>query len=108
MKRRRVLIEDSRRNGRYLRTTWHAEGRMFVLSTWTDEICTGAVRIPVDKAHLLVNLLSDGMGDALDAKSVPAAAKAPRKKPSPTAASLQRQLSEAKDRFLGWWRDPAK
>lgn len=108
MKRRRVLIEDSRRNGRYLRTTWHAEGRTFVLSTWTDEVCTGAVRIPVERASDLVNLLSDGMGDALDAKAVPARAAKPGKTLSPTAASVQRQLTEAKRRFLTWWRQPTK
>jgi hypothetical protein len=64
VKRRRVLIGDARRNGRYLRATWHPEGRMFVLSTWTDEVCTGAVRVPVDQAADLVNLLADGLGDA--------------------------------------------
>lgn len=64
VKRRRVLIGDARRNGRYLRATWHPEGRMFVLSTWTEEVCTGAVRLPVEQAADLVNLLADGLGDA--------------------------------------------
>lgn len=109
IKRRRVLIGDSRGNGRYLRATWHAEGQMFVLSTWTDEVCTGAVRIPVEKASDLVNLLSDGMGDAIAGEALPAAAAKPsRKTPSTTAASVQRQLTEAKGRFLRWWREPAK
>lgn len=97
VRRQRVLIGDTRRNGRYLRATWHAEGRMFVLSTWTDELCTGAVRIPVQKAPELINLLSDGLGDALDPRPVE-----PRQ-PSPMA-SAQVQVLGMKARFLRWMR----
>lgn len=96
-----MLIEDSRRNGRYLRTTWHAEGRMFVLSTWTDEVCTGAVRIPVERAPDLINLLTDGVGDALEAPAKPTG-----KAPSPTTAAIQQHLNEARSRFLRWLREP--
>lgn len=103
-KRRRVLIEDTRRNGRYLRTTWHAEGRMFVLSTWTDEVCTGAVRIPVERAPDLINLLSDGVGDALERPARPD--RQPAKAVSPTTAAIQQHLNEAKSRFLRWLREP--
>jgi hypothetical protein len=71
VKRRRVLIADARDNGRYLRTTWHAEDGMFVLSTWAGEVCTGAVRIPVDRAPDLINLLVDGLGDAAASEPVP-------------------------------------
>ena len=44
--RRRVFIEDARHNGVYLRTTWHDEAGQFVISTWNDDVCTGAVRVP--------------------------------------------------------------
>jgi hypothetical protein len=62
--RRRVLIEDARRDGSYLRTTWHAERRAFVVSTWRGEVCTGAVRVPVAAAGELARLLVDGLTQA--------------------------------------------
>jgi hypothetical protein len=62
--RRRVLIEDTRHDGSYLRTTWHAERRAFVVSIWRDEVCTGAVRVPVAAAGELARLLIDGLADA--------------------------------------------
>jgi hypothetical protein len=62
--RRRVLIEDTRRDGSYLRTTWHAERRAFVVSTWRGEVCTGAVRVPVAAAGELASLLIDGLAHA--------------------------------------------
>jgi hypothetical protein len=62
--RRRVLIEDARRDGSYLRTTWHAERRAFVVSTWRGEVCTGAVRVPVAAAGELARVLIDGLTHA--------------------------------------------
>ena len=41
---RRVLIEDARRDGHHLRVTWHPGNRQFVVSTWHDDVCTGATR----------------------------------------------------------------
>jgi hypothetical protein len=70
--RRRVLIEDARGDGNYLRTTWHAERRAFVVSTWRDEVCTGAVRVPVAAAAELARLLIDGLSDAATTTSAPA------------------------------------
>jgi hypothetical protein len=63
-KRRRVLIEDARRDGSYLRVTWHPEGRVFVVSTWRDEVCTGAIRVRADASAELAGLLVDGLADA--------------------------------------------
>lgn len=51
-------------DGSYLRTTWHAERRAFVVSTWRDEVCTGAVRVPVGAAGELARLLIDGLAEA--------------------------------------------
>jgi hypothetical protein len=62
--RRRVLIEDVRRDGSYLRMTWHAERSAFVVSTWRGEVCTGAVRVPVAAARELTHLLIDGLTQA--------------------------------------------
>jgi hypothetical protein len=61
--RRRLFIEDARRNGLYLRTTWHPEARQFVISTWNDDVCTGAVRVPVAEVAQLIGLLADGLAD---------------------------------------------
>ncbi|HEY8545101.1 MAG TPA: hypothetical protein VIL36_08635 [Acidimicrobiales bacterium] len=94
VRRHRVLIGDARHNGRYVRATWHADGRVFVLSTWADEVCTGAVRVPVHKAPELINLLSDGLADALDPRQV-----AERKTPSPIEAA-QVQMLGLKARIL--------
>jgi hypothetical protein len=62
--RRRVLIEDARRDGSYLRTTWHAERRAFIVSTWRGDVCTGAVRVPVAAAGELARVLIDGLTQA--------------------------------------------
>jgi hypothetical protein len=62
--RQRVFVEDSRNDGTYLRATWHAEGRQFVVSTWRDDVCTGAVRVPASSAPELITLLADGLADA--------------------------------------------
>jgi hypothetical protein len=64
LRRRRVLVGDARNNGSYLRTTWHVEGRVFVVSTWDEEVCTAAVRVPVEDAAGLVGLLVDGLAEA--------------------------------------------
>lgn len=63
--RRRVFIEDARRDGSYLRATWHAERQAFVVSTWRNEVCTGAVRVPVTAAGDLATLLIAGLTDAV-------------------------------------------
>lgn len=67
-KRRRVLIEDARGDGSYLRVTWHPEGgktgQVFVVSTWREEVCTGAIRVPVAASADLAGLVLDGLRDA--------------------------------------------
>ena len=65
--RRRVFVEDARGNGLYLRPTWHAEAQQFVLSTWHDDVCTAAVRVPAERAADLIALLADDMADAMPA-----------------------------------------
>jgi hypothetical protein len=86
--RRRVFIEDARRNGMYLRTTWHPEAGQFVISTWSDEVCTGAVRVPAAEAAELIGLFADGLADAATA-------------PAPPAPSTRPGLA---DRVRGWLR----
>lgn len=65
LRRRRVLIEDARRNGHHLRATWHADRRQFVLSTWRDDVCTGSARLAIEDAAELASLLVDGVTQAV-------------------------------------------
>ncbi len=85
---RRVLIEDARGDGSYLRTTWHAERRAFVVSTWRDEVCTGAVRVPVAAAGELARVLIDGLADA--ATTPPPAGPAGESRARPTVLARAR------------------
>lgn len=92
--RRRVLIEDARRNGHHLRATWHAESRQFVFSTWRDDVCTGAARVAVEDVAELTGLLVDGLADS-------ASTKPPT--PSPRVPSPSRSAGLG-DRARAWWR----
>jgi hypothetical protein len=67
-RRHRVLIEDARRNGHHLRATWHPETCQFVVSTWNDDVCTGATRLAVDDVSELTGLLVDGLAEAASAR----------------------------------------
>jgi hypothetical protein len=63
----RVFVEDIRSDGKYLRMTWHPELSGFIVSNWDGDVCVGATRVPVDAAPQLVQLLTNGMADALSA-----------------------------------------
>jgi hypothetical protein len=81
-KRHRVFVEDARGNGSYLRATWHPERRLFTISTWTGEVCTGAVRLPAAQASEVVGLMVDGLAELatpVDARPGLGAAPAPRR-----------------------------
>ncbi|HET6953429.1 MAG TPA: hypothetical protein VFI47_23830 [Acidimicrobiales bacterium] len=88
--RRRVLIEDVRRDGHLLRVTWHPERRQYVLSTWHGEVCTGAVQVDVAGGAELASLLVDGLA---------AAATLPREAGRPPARS---GLPGLVDRLRAW------
>jgi hypothetical protein len=68
-KRHRVFVEDARRNGSYLRATWHPDRRMFVLSTWNGDVCTGAVQLPAAEAADLIGLVADGLAEMAETAS---------------------------------------
>ncbi len=61
---RRVFLEDIRRDGRYLRCTWHPDRDAFVLSVWEDDVCVGATRIGTTGAAQLIAVLGQGLADA--------------------------------------------
>src|SRR5262245_58298017 len=90
--RRRVLIEDARRNGQHLRITWHAEARQFVFSTWRDDVCTGASRVAVEDVAVLTGLLVDGLADSATAGPAPS---------GPTPSDRELGLG---DLARAWWR----
>lgn len=94
--RRRVLIEDARRNGHHLRATWHAETRQFVFSTWRDDVCTGATRVAVEDVAELAGLLVEGLADSAGTSPAP-----PSPSPRPGAS---RGASGLGDRARAWWR----
>ena len=65
-----MFIEDVRRNGSFLRVTWHGDERTFVVSNWEDDVCVGASRVDVQGAAKLVGLLADGIADAATPRPV--------------------------------------
>ena len=86
--RRRVFVEDARRNGQFLRVTWHGDKQQFVVSNWDDTVCVGATRVPVADAADLVGVLVEGIADAaVDRSTV-----------TPEPRSLVEHLR-------AWWRD---
>jgi hypothetical protein len=90
-----VLIADTRHNGTYLRTTWHADRHMYVVSIWNEEVCLGAVRVPLEDATELMSLLMDGMAETIGdmpLPEVPPAAGPPRPSLGRTWDALRAQL----------------
>ena len=89
--RRRVFVEDARGNGQFLRVTWHAEKRQFVVSNWEDTVCVGATRIDVDDVPDLVGVLVRGLAEAA----------APPAEAPPAEAAVPQTLVE---HLRTWWR----
>jgi hypothetical protein len=91
-RRRRVLIEDARRNDQYLRATWHDDRGQFVISTWRADVCTGAARISAADGAALAGLLVDGLADAAAAPAAapPADGPAPARRSTGAAALVDR------------------
>jgi hypothetical protein len=83
----RVFVEDERRDGKFLRLTWHGDRRTFVVSTWDGSVCVGATRVPVSEAPALIHVLARGLADATT--TVPG--------PTPPRSLV--------DHLRTWWRD---
>ena len=62
--RRRAFVEDARRNGQFLRITWHRDRRQFVVSNWDGTVCVGATRVCVEDAPALIDVVTRGLADA--------------------------------------------
>ena len=61
---RRVFLEDVRRDGRFLRCTWHPDRDAFVLSVWEEDVYGGATRIGTTDAARLIAVSGDGLAEA--------------------------------------------
>jgi hypothetical protein len=85
----RLFVEDSRRNGGFLRVTWHGDEQQFVVSNWEGNLCVGATRVSVEEVPGLVGLLAEGLADA--------AARAGAADPPAPRTLLQH--------LRAWWRD---
>jgi hypothetical protein len=101
-RRQRVIIEDARRNGHYLRVTWHPELRQFVVSTWHDDVCTGAAQLSAADGAELAALLVDGLADAATTPIV-----APATGGAPGGVALADRAAAAVARLRAWWRRSA-
>ena len=84
----RVLVEDVRRDGSFLRITWHPEKGAFVVSNWEGTVCTGATRIAPEAVPELVSLLVRGLAE--DAAS------------AGTRSGAQPARRSARDRWDRW------
>ena len=59
----RVLIEDVRGDGRFLRVTLHPESDVIVISHWEGETCVAATRVPTADVGDLIELLREARPD---------------------------------------------
>jgi hypothetical protein len=66
-----VVVEDMRRDDTYMRVTWHAESRVFVVSHWSRDVCVAATRIPVEAAPDLIQVLVRGLAESSSAADAP-------------------------------------
>lgn len=87
---RRVFVEDERRDGKFLRTTWHPDRRTFVVSTWDGAVCVGAARIRVEQAPPLIEVLARGLADAAV---------------EPVAPVEPSQRLSLREHLRTWWRE---
>jgi hypothetical protein len=100
-RRHRVIIEDARHNGHYLRITWHPERRQFVVSTWRDDVCTGAAQLSAADGAEVAALLVEGLADAA---TTPVPAPATGAGPGEGGAALADRAAAAIARLRAWWR----
>lgn len=76
--RRRAFVEDARRNGQFLRITWHRDRQQFVVSNWDGTVCVGATRVGVEDAPALIDVVARGLAEAaVDGQPASATAPAP-------------------------------
>ena len=89
--RRRAFVEDARRNGQFLRITWHRDRQQFVVSNWDGTVCVGATRVRVEDAPAVIDVVARGLADAAVDGQAPVG-------PAPTRLTLVEHLR-------AWWRE---
>jgi hypothetical protein len=60
----RVLIEDQRGNGGFLRVTWHPDRKVLLVSHWRNDLCTATTIVGISDIPKLVSLLAAALADA--------------------------------------------
>jgi hypothetical protein len=105
--RDRAIIADVRQDG-FMRASWHARERVFVVSHWKGLRCVGATRIPVEAAPELIGVLVSGLADSAATQAATPAVAAPdsiwrrwtarlvRRRPHPALAEVS-QLASPQD-----------
>lgn len=58
----REVFSDARGSSRVLRTSWHPDHDVVVLSVWQEQTCLTTFRLPAAAAPDLVNVLVEGYG----------------------------------------------
>ena len=59
------MFFDARGVDRCLRTAWHHEAGLLVVSLWRDDTCVGTLRLERDEVPRLIAALADGLGESL-------------------------------------------
>jgi hypothetical protein len=54
-----------RKDGTFLRVTWHSDRSAFVISHWQRDVCVAATRVAAQDVAELSALLANGLADAL-------------------------------------------
>jgi hypothetical protein len=68
----RHSIPDARGKGASLRVTRHPEQGKVVLSHWREGVCVASTPIELSEVPVLIGVLADALGDAIDRPGAPA------------------------------------
>ncbi|MDP3891374.1 hypothetical protein [Nocardioides sp.] len=55
------VLVDARGGDRALRTSWHHEDGLLVLSLWRSNVCVGSFRLAIDEVPELIDTLVAGL-----------------------------------------------
>lgn len=90
----REVFSDVRGPSRMLRTSWHPEDGVVVLSVWDDHTCLATFRLPAAEVPDLVGVLTQGLAGLATAPPAPlpqtGAFTAPEPGPEPSFADRAR------------------
>jgi len=58
-----ALFTDTRTPVRRMRTSWHQDAGVVVMSLWAGDHCTATFRLPIEDAPALMHLLVDAIAE---------------------------------------------